>query len=435
MAASDPSQYEEILLESNDQSQTVDLRLGVQSIDYYEDIFSPTISAKIIVTTTGNVLNGKSIYQGLPLRGGERLSLKIKANSSSNGDLDFSEKDKYLYVSSISNVISDNETETFVLNLCSREAITNETSRVPVKFPTSSPISVSAEKIIKDYLKTKKSVDVDKTMNTYGFIGNMRKPFTVLTWLASKGVPEVEGDGTAGYCFYETQSGYKFKALDNLIASEKKATYNSTQVVNPNTDAQDFQIVSFKTDRNQNVLQNLRLGTYASQRSYFNPLNFTFTHPEKGTFKLQDYVGKSRNLGDKVKLPKLSQDSKETLGDVPSRLITGVLDLGTLEVGVSTSKNADPLLYQSQSLMRYNIMFTQTLNITIPYNSNLEAGDIIECLFPAVTTEKTKEYDQDQSGLYMIKELCHHFDTEGSWTSMKLIRDTFGQYSPNNQKK
>lgn len=435
MAASDPSQYEEILLESNDQSKTVDLRLGVQSIDYYEDIFSPTISAKIIVTTTGNVLNGKSIYQGLPLRGGERLSLKIKANSSSNGDLDFSEKDKYLYVSSISNVISSNETETFVLNLCSREAITNETARVPVKFPTSSPISVSAEKIIGDYLKTKKSVEVDKTMNTYGFIGNMRKPFTVLTWLASKGVPEVEGDGTAGYCFYETQSGYKFKALDNLIASEKKATYNSTQVVNPNTDAQDFQILSFKTDRNQNVLQNLRLGTYASQRSYFNPLNFTFTHPEKGLFKLENYVGKSRNLGDKIKLPKVSQDSEETLGDIPSRLLTGVLDLGTLEVGVSTSKNADPLLYQSQALMRYNIMFTQALNITIPYNSNLEAGNIIECLFPAVTTEKNKEYDQDQSGLYMIKELCHHFDTEGSYTSMKLIRDTFGQYSPNNQKK
>jgi hypothetical protein len=42
-------------------------------------------------------------------------------------------------------------------------------------------------------------------MNKYGFIGNMRKPFTVLTWLASKGVPESKGDATAGYVFYETQ--------------------------------------------------------------------------------------------------------------------------------------------------------------------------------------------------------------------------------------
>jgi hypothetical protein len=29
--------------------------------------------------------------------------------------------------------------------------------------------------------------------------------------------------------------------------------------------------------------------------------------------------------------------------------------------------------------------------------------------------------------------LCHHFDTEGSYTSMKLIRDTFGQFATNNK--
>ena len=66
MSLSDPSIYEEILIESNDGSTTVDLRLGIQSIDYYEDIFSPTITVKILVTNTGNTINGKGIYQGLP---------------------------------------------------------------------------------------------------------------------------------------------------------------------------------------------------------------------------------------------------------------------------------------------------------------------------------------------------------------------------------
>ena len=44
-------------------------------------------------------------------------------------------------------------------------------------------------------------------------------------------------------------------------------------------------------------------------RSFFNPLNGTFTHPEKGTFKQDDYVDKSRNLGDKIILPKISDTS------------------------------------------------------------------------------------------------------------------------------
>ena len=123
MPAVDSSQYDQILIESNNQSKTVDLRLGVQSIDYHEDIFSPTITAKMVVTNTGNSIDGKGVYHGLPLRGGERVAMKIAGNVASNPGLEFNN----LYVSSISNVLSKNQVETFVLNLCSREAISNET--------------------------------------------------------------------------------------------------------------------------------------------------------------------------------------------------------------------------------------------------------------------------------------------------------------------
>jgi hypothetical protein len=434
MAASDPSKYEEILIESNDQKNSVDIRLGVQSFDYYEDIFSPTITAKVIVTETGNSVNGKGTYQGLPLRGGERVSVKIIANSPNNKDLDFSEKSKYLYVSSISNVLNTNQSETFTLNLCSREAITNETARIPIKFPTSSPISASAEKIIKTYLQTGKNVEVDQTMNKYGFIGNLRKPFTVLTWLASKGVPESEGKSTAGYVFYETQSGYKFKSLDKLISANSKATYIANDVVNDNKGVQDFTIVSFVIDKNQNLVEKLRLGAYSSMRSYFNPLSFSFTHPEKGVFNKSEHGGSELGNSGLI-LPSIGEGSDKTLADAPTRLFTGVLDLGTQEVGVSTERNAEALNYQSQALLRYNSLFTVTVSATLPLNTNLEAGNIIQCMFPEVSTKKEKEYDPDQSGLYMIKELRHHYDAEGSYTSVKLVRDTFGVYNPRNNEK
>ena len=78
MAAQDKSIFEEIILEANDQSQDIDIRAGVTSIDYYEDIFSPTITAQIVVFNTGDTIEGKdgrlqSIYNGLPLRGGDCL--------------------------------------------------------------------------------------------------------------------------------------------------------------------------------------------------------------------------------------------------------------------------------------------------------------------------------------------------------------------------
>ena len=77
MSASEASLYEELILESNDRSRTADLKLGTISIDYYEDLFSPTITAKMRVVNTGDSIaregekEKQSIYDGLPLRGGK----------------------------------------------------------------------------------------------------------------------------------------------------------------------------------------------------------------------------------------------------------------------------------------------------------------------------------------------------------------------------
>ena len=99
----------------------------------------------------------------------------------------------YFYVASITNVLIDSGREIFTLNLVPREAITNETVRVGKKFPGSQPISDSVDNILKEYLKTDKIGTIDKTQNPYGFLGNLKKPFTILTWLSSKGVPASTG--------------------------------------------------------------------------------------------------------------------------------------------------------------------------------------------------------------------------------------------------
>ena len=72
-------------------------------------------------------------------------------------------------------------------------------------------ISDSVKEIIKKYLLSDKKVDVDETQNPYGFIGNLKKPFTIITWLAAKSVPgNVGKSATAGYFFYETKEGLSF---------------------------------------------------------------------------------------------------------------------------------------------------------------------------------------------------------------------------------
>ena len=55
---------------------------GVISFSYYENVLSPMLTAKAIITNTGNTIEDKdgdvsSVYNGLPLNGGEKVNIKI----------------------------------------------------------------------------------------------------------------------------------------------------------------------------------------------------------------------------------------------------------------------------------------------------------------------------------------------------------------------
>jgi len=444
MSAINKSIYEKFIIESADGSRNVDISAGVIAFTYFENIFSPSITARAIVVNTGNTIKGKdgrmqTVFNGLPIRGGERLLIKIAGNSNINKGLDFSDRpSRYFHVGSVTNVLIDEGTETFTLNLVSRETITNETVRVGKKFPTSQKISDSVKNILKDYIKTDKNIEVDPTQNPYGFIGNMKKPFSIITWLASKSVPGKGSskDSSAGFLFYETKEGFNFRSIDNLIDEKpfRKNYIFTPGVVNSEDKNRDFKILRYAINRNQDLIAKLERGAFSSQRYYINPVSFK---PSISVFKSSDYLKKSgmSKLGSKqIDLPRVDDKSDKTLGELPTRIFVSMLDIGTVEEEATeegwntpSKRNADPEKINAQSMMRYNQLFTQVLEITIPLNSSLSAGNLIRCEFPQTSDTKRKEPDPETSGLYMIKELAHYFDGKGSYSKLKLVRDSFGR--------
>ena len=164
---------------------------------------------------------------------------------------------------------------------------------------------------------------------------------------------------------------------------------------------------------------------------FFDPLKFTFTAQQEGIFKNSDYSKTTEFTGKSLELPMPPVDGKgKSLGDLPSRLITGVLDIGTTELNkseTSTEENADPMLRQSQAMMRYNNLFSSKVEMVIPLNTNLTAGSLITCVYPEINREETKKADDELTGLYMIKELVHFFNIDASYTKLKLVKDTYGK--------
>ena len=446
MGAINPAIYQEMEISAETttgEPKTIDLKLGVVKFNYYEDLFSPCLTAQLLIVSAGgavqtDVKKGESgetienVYSGLPIRGGERVKIKIKPNSEKNVSLEFDKPEKYFNVSNVSKQFSDGSKEIFTLDLVSREAITNETSRVVKRYPKESKISDHVKTIIQDRLaSTIKDEDVDETVNKYGFIGNLKKPFHVLVWLASKSKPK---KGLPGYFFYQTKDGFKFKSIDSLIEEgnkSEKITYRETNYKPSSvlSDVADFTILQYNVVQNNDLLTKLALGQFSSHIMEFDPLLGTFTTQEQGKFTLDNITSESINLGETPEVPKLlNDDTTQNLGTLPSRLITMVTDRGVLDFEPVTDKNSDPKLWQRQAYMRYQLLFTQVLNMVVPLNTNLSVGNIIFVEFLQSNME-SKERDRQQSGSYMIKELCHHFDPNQSLTSMTLIRDTFGEIS------
>jgi|TARA_R100000030_G_scaffold78250_1_gene61215 hypothetical protein len=428
-SARNTASYEEITIESSFSEKTVDLRLGVVSFDYYEDLLSPTITARLVVIDGGNTVvgqNGKleSLYSGLPIRGGERVSIHIKPEGQANSPgLLFNSPERYLYVSKISSVVKEGQRELLVLDLTSRESIGNEITRISNRFAMGNGISNSAITIL-ERLGSKFS-EIDDTSNTYGFIGNMKKPFSLLIWLASKAV---DNQNNSGFFFFQTHDGFKFKSISKLINAGKngpKFVYKNHEIPQSPLTYTDDIILNYNVTTNHNLIEKLRRGMYSSFSASFNPLFGAFTLPQDGVTNINDNKP-SVTMGDEFRIPKLL--GGRDIPDLPSRIMTMVDDVGTIDNGISIQQNADIFNRQRESILRYNLLFMQILEIQVPMNSSLRAGDMIRCDFVKTSSDKTnKGVDPDLSGLYMIKELCHHFEVDQSITSMKLVRDTYGK--------
>ena len=221
-------------IQSLDGKTTIDLA-GSSSIlflDYFEDLLSPCVTMII------QVMNSTSLTNLLPIRGGEKVSLSV---TTAFGDLAY-EGDNSLYVFKVTDVIADSTSERFILHLVSRETITNETTRCVKRYD--GKINESVKKILNDVLLTKKFKDenIHDVANTYTFIGNMKKPFNILTWLCPKSLPSQNSNktsevdkrgvakGVAGFLFYENREGFNFKSIESLVSRTNIGTANAKNI-------------------------------------------------------------------------------------------------------------------------------------------------------------------------------------------------------------
>ena len=80
--SSDPSILETLTIYSNvNPSDTVSLADGILELNYIESIMNDTIKVNLSFVDTGASINDKTVIEGLPLVGQEKVVLKFRDNN------------------------------------------------------------------------------------------------------------------------------------------------------------------------------------------------------------------------------------------------------------------------------------------------------------------------------------------------------------------
>ena len=90
--------------------------------------------------------------------------------------------------------------------------------------------------------------------------------------------------------------------------------------------------------------------------------------------------------------------------------------------------------YAAQTVARYDLLSTQEAELSIPGNPSISAGDKINILIPNKLPDelkKEKPFDEETSGVYMVREVSHMYDKmkggNGNMTTvLELFRDSYG---------
>jgi hypothetical protein len=425
----EPSFIDKIDIVSNkNQSKNVSVAGGTIRLMYYESILQDSIKATITFADTGNSIDNKTVIEGLPMVGQEKVFLKFRDNNEQTLNL-------VLYINKVTPLADDTTKSMVQIDLASKEFIMNEKVRLNTRFD--GKISDHIKKILTDqnYLGTEKNVDIEETSNNYNFIGNNKKPYYAMNWLSKRAVPNLPDakGNTAGYFFFETSEGFKFKSIDSMLSQEKKKSiiYNQTpDSRGTNIPAgYDVKALDYSKDNRVDVQEKLKMGAFSTRTVLFDPFNCYYeviTPNAKEKEKSLKLAGKE--------LPVLNPEfNKEGANKEFSRTTYMLLDKGTLPVGdskqqieKSTEENFDPKNILNQAIMRYNQLYSIKTTITIPGDFSLHAGDVVFIDAPELALE-TKEVSKENGGLYIIADLCHYISPKETYTKLNLVRDSFGR--------
>ena len=409
----------------------LDLTGSYKSLNIYEDLFSPSITAQLTLEDANGILNF------LPIIGQEKVQISYVTYGLSD-DIELE-----MIVNKITDLESDVGTQTYNLELVSVDMITNFEQRISEYFEGSA--TEIAEKCF-ERLESKKTFEFEESEDKYdeelGVVIPNMTPMKAISFLCGKAFHEEYK--SSSYMFYETSKKYVMKPMEMLVEEEPKNEFLLGAYKNAGVDGKDTvdsnienkKAISYKFLSNFSVLDNIANGVFASKVSTIDMLTRNKTDLEHSIW--EDH--------EEYKYLNYDKDNKNTSGP-----IFDVSGKGKqyMKVDDDTSvrfivpevevKEGRPM-YNQEKIFRQRLFYTNLMNnikceMSIYGDSDLVVGDTVNLTLPLFTRVDMGEEWKDKyySGKYLITGIRHILAGDQYTTDLELVKDSFNDVLPSKE--
>jgi len=398
------------------------LRVAMQQIIIYEDIYNNSLSGSIII------LDGLNLAKHLPIIGNEDLTVTFYTPGQPNQALNKIELNLKIYQISQREKAGTENQILMTLQFVSKEFFNNNTVKFSQSY-TNMTYGHMVNEIFKTYFldQTSPTLETDKinlflhqTFGKKSLVVPFWSPLYTINWISNRSyMIGSSGERLADFMFYQTIDGkYNFYPMSYLKTKDSVATYrhvpsDSSEGVKLMDNATNFIIVD-----SGDKMKDVGSGTFASS---LTTIDVTKKQIENSVF---NYKKSFNNLAHVAKHPlipaiqdKFSDKSMSYRKIQPkhSYRYDKVKDID----------NYDEYILYRQSLM--NQLNSITIRIDAPGDSRRRVGDIVE--FEMTSTEdvskKIEKTDPYISGRYMVTKIAHYLRTEEYIMVMTLSKDSY----------
>jgi hypothetical protein len=401
----------------NSGGQVVDVRKIFMELQLFQDIYSSVMSGTIVIQ------DGHDIFSNFYFCGNEFIRISIDKPSLGKPI----QKVFRIYKVGGRKPASDSG-QIYSLFFCSEELIFSNQKRVSKSYK-----GLRTADIIRDILIKELQVDptrigaLERTSGVYDLVVPGYRPFEVVQWAASR---SYDASGKYCYFFYEDRDGFQFKSYNTMIKQKtiKDLKYEIKRVdqIDPALNKDSIDRVEIKHDFD--ILTTMANGGYASKLLSVDIFNQSFKYDNYSI----DVAEGQKNLINEFK----ATNSLKNYDKIP---ITKAFDsyfLTNIAINdTSSEKSNDRDKWLMTRTLHMTAMHTFKLNILIPGDILLKAGDMVKYEFPKFESPDPsgKDPDEYRTGKYLVAAICHKFSggDKGDFESIvELVSDSVSKQIP-----